>query len=88
LSDQLNVKANKGRQHDYYFGSYSHFSIHEDMLKDNVRTESYMNACLNNKDVFNGKIVMDVGCGTGILSIFAIRAGAKHVYAIDNADII
>ena len=30
---------------------------------------------------------MDIGCGTGILSIFAASAGAKHVYAIDNAEI-
>jgi protein arginine N-methyltransferase 1 len=27
--------------HDYYFGSYSHFYIHEEMLKDRVRTEAY-----------------------------------------------
>ena len=29
---------------DYYFDSYSHFGIHEEMLKDDVRTRSYMNA--------------------------------------------
>jgi protein arginine N-methyltransferase 1 len=72
---------------DGYFGSYSHFGIHEEMLKDQVRTKSYMNACLHNKEQFKGKIVLDIGCGTGILSIFAARAGAKHVYGVDNAEI-
>lgn len=43
------------------------------MLKDQVRTKSYMNAILNNAHVFKGKIVLDVGCGTGILSLFSAK---------------
>jgi protein arginine N-methyltransferase 1 len=52
------------------------------MLKDEVRTKSYRAAILQNKHLFGGKIVLDVGCGTGILSMFAAKAGAKHVYGV------
>ena len=56
---------------DYYFDGYSHFSIHEEMLKDSIRTKSYMKSIVNNPELFKDKIVLDVGSGTGILSIFA-----------------
>ena len=68
---------------DYYFDSYAHFGIHEEMLKDEVRTISYRNAILRNKHLFEGKVVLDVGCGTGILSMFAAQAGARLVIGVD-----
>ena len=73
---------------DYYFDSYSHFGIHEEMLKDSVRTETYMNSIVRNKHLFKGKTVLDVGCGTGILCMFAAKAGAAKVIGIDCASII
>ena len=75
------------KKHDYYYGSYSSYHIHEEMLKDSVRTRAYQRAIEDNPQDFEGKVVLDIGCGTGILSIFAARAGAKHVYAIENAEI-
>jgi len=74
-------------KHDYYYGSYSSFHIHEEMLKDTVRTRTYQRAIMDNPNDFKDKIVLDIGAGTGILSIFAARAGAKHVYAIEFAEI-
>ena len=73
---------------DYYFDSYSHFGIHEDMIKDTTRTVSYKNAIMRNAYLFKDKVVLDIGCGTGILSFFAAKAGARHVYGVDCADII
>ena len=73
---------------DYYFGSYSHFNIHEEMLKDKARTDAYKNSIEKNAHLFEGKTVLDIGTGTGILSLFAVKYGkAKKVYAVDNADI-
>ncbi|KAL6535003.1 Protein arginine N-methyltransferase 1.1 [Orobanche hederae] len=68
---------------DYYFDSYSHFGIHEEMLKDVIRTKTYQNVIYKNSFLFKDKIVLDVGAGTGILSLFCAKVGAKHVYAVE-----
>ena len=47
--------------------------IHEEMLKDTVRTKTYQQAILYNTFLFKDKVVLDVGCGTGILSLFAAK---------------
>eukprot|EP01087_Luapelamoeba_hula_P014599 TRINITY_DN430_c0_g1_i1.p1 TRINITY_DN430_c0_g1~~TRINITY_DN430_c0_g1_i1.p1 ORF type:complete len:351 (-),score=61.85 TRINITY_DN430_c0_g1_i1:151-1203(-) len=73
---------------DYYFNSYAHYSIHEEMLKDEVRTGKYQAAIMHNKNLFEGKVVLDVGCGTGILCMFAAQAGAARVIGIDCSGII
>lgn len=71
-----------------YFDSYAHYGIHAEMLSDSVRTESYRDFIYENKHVFKDKVVLDVGCGTGILSMFAAKAGAKKVIGVDQSDII
>lgn len=45
---------------DYYFDSYSHFGIHEEMIKDQVRTGAYLKAIEKNAHMFKDKIVLDV----------------------------
>ena len=71
-----------------YFNSYAKLSIHEDMLADSVRTLGYRDAIEQNAHLMKDKVVLDVGCGTGILSMIAARAGARHVIAIDASDIV
>lgn len=69
-----------------YFRFYSKLQNQQNMLMDEVRTTHYKNAILNNKIDFAGKVVMDVGAGSGILSIFAAMAGAAKVYAIEASN--
>ena len=57
------------------------------MIQDKVRTATYASFILTTPQLFKDAIVLDVGCGTGILSLFAARAGAKRVFAVDASDI-
>ena len=62
----------------YYFTSYEDLDIHELMLKDEPRTKAYQDYINSNSVLFRDKIVVDIGAGTGILSMFAAKAGAKQ----------
>lgn len=53
-----------------------------------MRTLGYRDAIEGNTALIKGKTVLDVGCGTGVLSMMCVRAGAAHVIAIDASDIV
>lgn len=59
--------------------------IHREMLNDKQRVEAYRVAL--EKSVA-GKVVVDVGAGTGLLSIMSAEMGAKKVYAIEFSSIV
>ncbi|GAB1863393.1 Protein arginine N-methyltransferase 1 isoform X1 [Camponotus japonicus] len=79
----INPNIDKG-----YFNTYSHFAIHHEMLTDKVRTESYRDALLTNSNRFQNCVMLDVGCGTGILSMFAAKSGCRKVISVDQSDVI
>ena len=56
------------------------------MMQDYVRTNTYQTAMLANTADFTGKVVLDVGAGSGILSFFAVQAGAAKVYAVEASN--
>ena len=70
------VNANKEKA---FFNTYSSPEVQAKMLLDKPRTSAYREAMMHalNADLFKGKHVIDVGCGTGVLALFAAAAGAK-----------
>lgn len=40
------------------------------MLADQPRTTKYHSVILQNKESLKDKVILDVGCGTGIISLF------------------
>ena len=62
-----------------YFQFYGYLSQQQNMMQDFIRTSTYQKAILDNPTDFQGKVVLDVGAGSGILSFFAQQSGAKRV---------
>lgn len=66
-----------------YFDAYSSIELHMDMIVDEARTGAYRQALERLGSHLRDRVVLDVGAGTGVLSVFAARAGARVVYAVE-----
>lgn len=64
---------------------YHTLGIHRAMLRDHPRNEAYRQALLAH--IKPHHVVLDVGAGSGILSMFAAQAGAARVYAVERTSI-
>ncbi|XP_076456146.1 protein arginine N-methyltransferase 2-like [Babylonia areolata] len=72
---------------DEYFGSYGKLKLHHEMLSDQPRTLAYQRAIKDNAAWLKDKVILDVGCGTGILSLMCAKYGQpKQVYAVEASD--
>jgi ubiquinone/menaquinone biosynthesis C-methylase UbiE len=67
-------------------GHFIGLNHHRTMLRDTVRMESYKAAI--EAVVRPGDVVLDLGTGTGVLAMWAAKAGARKVYAVDPAPVI
>ncbi|KAI4364438.1 hypothetical protein MLD38_020531 [Melastoma candidum] len=77
------IEASSAKMYFHYYGQLLH---QQNMLQDYVRTGTYYAAVVENRADFSGRVVVDVGAGSGILSLFAAQAGARHVYAIEASE--
>ncbi|XP_037055398.1 protein arginine N-methyltransferase 2 isoform X2 [Peromyscus leucopus] len=74
-------------QDEEYFDSYGTLKLHLEMLADQPRTTKYHSVILQNKESLKDKVILDVGCGTGIISLFcAHHARPKAVYAVEASE--
>ncbi|XP_030642880.1 protein arginine N-methyltransferase 2 [Chanos chanos] len=75
-------------QDDEYFGNYGTLRLHLEMLSDKPRTETYRQVILSNSAPLRGKVIMDLGCGTGIISLFcACLSQPAAVYAVEASSV-
>lgn len=67
-------------------GLFANLYNHELMLADRVRVDAYHAAI--SRAVTPESVVLDLGTGTGVLAMFAAKAGARKVYAVEHGPVV
>ncbi|KAE8580628.1 hypothetical protein XENTR_v10024493 [Xenopus tropicalis] len=88
LNDQEDTEVDDPWQDEEYYGSYKTLKLHLEMLSDVPRTTAYKEVILRNSSSLCGKHILDLGCGTGIISFFCAKlAQPEAVYAVEASEI-
>lgn len=77
LTQEKHLPESLSKQESIYFNIHNHHL----MVKDYVRADAYRRAI--ESAVSPEDVVLELGCGSGILTMFAAKAGAKKLYAIE-----
>ena len=77
FSEKIPIKYNMIELNQRIFGLYV------TMLNDKLRNQFFYDAL---KKHVKGKVVLDVGSGTGLLAAYALEHGAKFVYAVEQIE--
>ncbi|XP_019738081.1 protein arginine N-methyltransferase 2 isoform X2 [Hippocampus comes] len=76
-------------QDEEYYSTYGTLNLHLEMLSDKSRTETYRRVIVDNSASLHRKVVMDLGCGTGIMSLFCAQlAQPAAVYAVEASSMV
>lgn len=67
-------------------GLFTNLQTHELMLADSVRVQTYRDAF--RRQIAGGSVVLDLGTGTGLLSLLCAAQQPKKIYALDHSDLI
>ena len=78
---ELDPENDKARSNIKYLYSKKIAVWHFEMLADSARNDAYYQTIL--RQVKKGDVVLDIGTGSGLLAMMAVKAGAKKVYACE-----
>jgi tetratricopeptide (TPR) repeat protein len=80
---RLNPKHNEAREKVRFIHRKLVGSWHYEMMNDELRNRAFDDA-LKDADL-EGKVVFEIGTGSGLLAMMAVRAGAEHVYTCEKS---
>ncbi|XP_037955604.1 protein arginine N-methyltransferase 1-like [Teleopsis dalmanni] len=82
------LEVNKMTSREFYQDPRARVDYQQYILRDTEYFNLFKLAILYNKHLFVNRTVLNLNCELGLLALFAAKAGAKTVYAIDDSKVV